>query len=291
MMLSMTGYGQANGSFREKKISIELRSLNSKFSDVRFKMPQNYREKEHELRSIISKKTQRGKIDVSINVESLGGDDAYSLNKSLFKKYHKELTELQNELGLSSGDLTQTILRIQNVIVAGENTLEKEEWSTVLEILNQALDAFYKFRLQEGNVMGDDCKLRVNNISEALVKIDPFEEERVGVIKERMLKNMEEYVGKDNINANRFEQEILYYLEKLDITEEKVRLEQHCKYFLEVMETKAGQKGRKLNFISQEIGREINTLGSKASSSSIQHLVVQMKDELEKIKELVANAV
>lgn len=291
MMLSMTGYGQASGSFREKKISIELRSLNSKFSDVRFKMPQNYREKEHELRSIISKKTERGKIDVTINVESLGGDDAYSLNKPLFKKYHKELTDLQIELGLPSGDLTQTILRIQNVIVAGENTLEKEEWSTVLEILKEALDAFYKFRLQEGNVMGEDCKLRVNNISEALVKIDPFEEERIGVIKERMLKNMEEYVGKDNINANRFEQEILYYLEKLDITEEKVRLEQHCKYFLEVMETKAAQKGRKLNFISQEIGREINTLGSKASSSSIQHLVVQMKDELEKIKELVANAV
>jgi len=254
-------------------------------------MPQNYREKEHELRSVISKKTERGKIDVTINVESLGGDDAYSLNKPLFKKYHKELIELQKELMLPVGDLTQTILRIQNVIIAGSNNLEKEEWATVLEILDEALEAFYKFRLQEGNVMGDDCKLRVNNITEALVKIDPFEEERIRVIKERMLKNMDEYVGKDNINANRFEQEILYYLEKLDITEEKVRLEQHCKYFLEVMETKAGQKGRKLNFISQEIGREINTLGSKASSSSIQHLVVQMKDELEKIKELVANAV
>lgn len=291
MMLSMTGYGQASGNFQEKRISIELRSLNSKFSDVRFKMPQNYREKEHELRSIISKKTERGKIDVTINVESLGGDDAYSLNKPLFRKYHQELTELQKELDLVAGDLTQTILRIPNVIVAGENTLEKEEWVTVLAILDEALKAFYQFRLKEGNVMGEDCKLRINNISAALVKIDPFEEERIGVIKDRMLKNMEEYVGKDNINANRFEQEILYYLEKLDITEEKVRLEQHCKYFLEVMENKTSQKGRKLNFISQEIGREINTLGSKASSSAIQHLVVQMKDELEKIKELVANAV
>ncbi len=291
MMLSMTGYGQASGTYQTKKITIELRSLNSKFTDLRFKMPQNYKEKEHDLRRIISKRAERGKIDVSINVESLEGGDAFSLNKSLFKKYHEELNSLQKELGMNAGDLTQTILRIPNVVVADTNTLEVEEWQVVQNILKEALDAFQKFRKVEGKAMEEDCKLRVQNISEALNKIDPFEEERIGKIKDRMLKNMEEYVGKDNINANRFEQEILYYLEKLDITEEKVRLEQHCKYFNEVVETEKTQKGRKLNFISQEIGREINTLGSKASSSEIQHLVVQMKDELEKIKELVANSV
>jgi len=290
-MLSMTGYGQASGTYQTKKITIELRSLNSKFTDLRFKMPQNYKEKEHDLRRIISKRAERGKIDVSINVESLEGGDAFSLNKSLFKKYHEELHTLQVELGMDAGDLTQTILRIPNVVVADTNTLEPEEWKVVQEILDEALNAFQKFRKVEGKAMEEDCKVRVQNISEALVKIDPFEEERAGKIKDRMLKNMEEYVGKDNINANRFEQEILYYLEKLDITEEKVRLEQHCKYFIEVVETQKTQKGRKLNFISQEIGREINTLGSKASSSEIQHLVVQMKDELEKIKELVANSV
>ena len=291
MMLSMTGYGQGSGTYLEKKITIELRSLNSKFTDLRFKMPQNYKEKEHDLRRIISKRAERGKIDVSINVESLNGGDAFSLNKSLFKKYHEELSTLQGELGMDSGDLTQTILRIPNIVVADTNTLEAEEWAVVQNILKEALDAFQKFRKTEGLAMEEDCKLRIQNISTALAQIDPFEEERVTKIKDRMLKNMEEYVGKDNINANRFEQEILYYLEKIDITEEKVRLEQHCKYFIEVIETSKTQKGRKLNFISQEIGREINTLGSKASSSEIQHLVVQMKDELEKIKELVANSV
>lgn len=291
MMLSMTGYGQATGTYQTKKITIELRSLNSKFTDMRFKMPQNYKEKEHELRKIISKRAERGKIDVSINVDSLDGGNAYSLNKPLFKKYVEELNDIQKELNIVSGDLTQAILRIPNVVIADENTLEKEEWDVVQDILKKALDAFQNFRAQEGKAMEDDCLVRVKNIASALLEIDPFEEERVAKIRGRMLKNMEEYVGKDNIDANRYEQEILYYLEKIDITEEKVRLEQHCKYFIEVIEMKNTQKGRKLNFISQEIGREINTLGSKANSSAIQHLVVQMKDELEKIKELVANSV
>ena len=291
MMLSMTGYGRASGTYLSKKITIEIRSLNSKFTDMRFKMPQNYKEKEHELRRIISKKAERGKIDVSINVESLDGGDSYSLNKALFKKYHSELNELQKELSMSAGDLTQTILRIPNVVVADGNSLESEEWKVVSNILNEALAAFQGYRKEEGQPMEDDCKSRISKIATGLKSTDPFEAAREVKIRERMLKNMEEYVGKDNIDANRFEQEILYYLEKIDITEEKVRLEQHCKYFIEVVENKTTQKGRKLNFISQEIGREINTLGSKANSSDIQHLVVQMKDELEKIKEIVANVV
>ncbi|HFB99661.1 MAG TPA: YicC family protein [Phaeodactylibacter sp.] len=286
----MTGYGQASGNFQDKKITVEVRSLNSKFTDMRFKMPQNYKEKEHEMRKIISEKAERGKIDININVESLNGGEAYSLNKALFKKYFNELDELQKELNITSGDLTQTILRIPNVVIADTDTLEKEEWETTLSILHEALNAFQEFRKTEGESLEKDCKLRIENIKAALQKLDPHEKERVEKIRSRMLKNMEEYVGKDNIDANRYEQEILYYLEKIDVTEEKVRLDQHCKYFLEVMSS-SKQKGRKLNFISQEIGREINTLGSKANSSQIQHLVVQMKDELEKIKELVANSV
>jgi len=190
-----------------------------------------------------------------------------------------------------AGDLTQAILRIPNVVKADESSIEEEEWEGVKRILKDALNSFHKYRVVEGEAMEKDCEGRINNIVKFLGELDPFEAERVVKLKERMLKNLGEYVGKDNIDANRFEQEIIYYLEKIDVTEEKVRLAQHCKYFLEEMNKSATQKGRKLNFISQEIGREINTLGSKAASSDIQHLVVQMKDELEKIKELVANSV
>ena len=292
MLVSMTGYGRAKGVIKDKNITIELRSLNSKFTDLRFKMPMNYKEKEPELRKIISKKAERGKIDLSINIESLGGDDGYTLNHELFKKYYLDLTRLTQEMKMPhAGDLTQAILRIPNVVKADESSITEEEWNAVVKILKEALENFHQYRVVEGEAMEKDCEGRINNIMKCLGELEPFEAERVVKLKERMLKNLGEYVGKDKIDANRFEQEIIYYLEKIDVTEEKVRLAQHCKYFLEEMNKKAVQKGRKLNFISQEIGREINTLGSKAASSDIQHLVVQMKDELEKIKELVANSV
>ena len=291
MLLSMTGYGRAVKSFKEKTITVEVRSLNSKFTDLRFKIPQNYREKEPVMRRMVTDSTQRGKIDVSVDVKSLSGEAEFALNKSLFKKYHEVLSTLSNEIGMNNEGMMQAILRMPNVVAAADNELEEEEWTVLNATISEALEAFSNFRKTEGNAMEVDCTSRINTITTLLEQISPFESERVNRLKKKINKHMEEYVGKDNIDANRFEQEILYYLEKIDVTEEKVRLAQHCKYFIEELQASKTLKGRKLSFISQEIGREINTLGSKANSSDIQHIVVQMKDELEKIKEQVANTV
>ncbi len=289
MLLSMTGFGRAKGNYQDKTISIELRSLNSKFTDLRFKLPQNYKEKEADLRKVITEALERGKIEMTIDMVSMKGDGEFGLNKALYKKYFQEIKDLNDELGIESGDISQTIIRLPNVVSAAANTIDEEEWKSVQQILKEAIDNFTTFRKTEGAAMNKDCELRIKNISDYLEQVDPFETNRVDKLKARMLKNMEEYVGKEKIDANRFEQEILYYLEKIDITEEKVRLSQHCKYFLEILNEDTTLKGRKLGFIAQEIGREINTLGSKANSSEIQRFVVKMKDELEKIKEQVAN--
>jgi len=289
MLLSMTGFGRAKGTYKDKTISIELRSLNSKFTDLRFKLPQNYREREPDFRKIVTNALERGKIEMTIDVISTQGDGEFGLNKALYKKYYEEISAMNKELGYDGADISQAILRLPNVVAAGNSSMDEDEWSKVLEILNDAIANFNAFRRTEGEAMDNDCKSRIENISTYLEKVDPFETNRVEKLKKRMLQNMDEYVGKEKIDANRFEQEILYYLEKIDITEEKVRLAQHCKYFVEILNESSTLKGRKLGFISQEIGREINTLGSKANSSEIQRFVVKMKDELEKIKEQVAN--
>ena len=291
MLLSMTGYGRATHTFKDKTITIEIRSLNSKFTDIRFKIPQNYKEKEGYLRKLITDTVKRGKIDLSIDVKSMSGDDDFGLNKALFKKYYSELKDLSDELALKNSDLLQAIMRIPNVVAAPEEAIEEEEWQALKEAVDMALKRFTNFRLTEGQAMKEDLKLRTHNILELLGQLNPHEEERVTRLRQRIYQTLEEHLGKDKIDENRFEQEILFYLEKIDVTEEKVRLEQHCNYFLEQLETKVSIKGRKLSFISQEMGREINTLGAKAYSSDIQKIVVGMKDELEKIKEQVANSV
>lgn len=289
MLLSMTGYGRATQNYLEKTIRVELRSLNSKFTDLKFKIPQNYREKEAEMRKIVTDKLERGKIDMSIEVKSAEGDDEYGLNKALFTKYYKELKSLSEQLGIEVGDATTAILRIPNVVSTSIGSIDEEEWKTLFTTINLALEDFTRFRKTEGSAMEKDCRQRIASILSNLEQVTPFETERIQKLRTRLDQLMTDHIGKDKIDSNRFEQEILYYMEKLDITEEKVRLEQHCLYFLEVLNKPNTQKGRKLNFISQEMGREINTLGSKANSSNIQRLVVQMKDELEKIKEMVAN--
>jgi len=291
MLLSMTGFGRATSTINDRTITVEIRSLNSKFTDVRFKMPQAYKEKEHVLRKLIVDKAQRGKIDVTIDLKSLNGDGEYALNQALFTKYYKELHQLSNELAMPQADIMQAILRIPNVVSSAQDAVDDSEWQSVLDTINIALDNFTSFRLEEGSAMEKDCRLRIESITGLLSELEPLESERVTKLRQRINKHMEEYVGKDNIDANRFEQEILYYLEKMDITEEKVRLTQHCKYFMEVLDSKDTIKGRKISFISQEMGREINTLGSKANSSDIQRSVVKMKDELEKIKEQILNTI
>jgi uncharacterized protein (TIGR00255 family) len=291
MILSMTGFGRAEASFKNKEILIEVKSLNSKFTDVRLKIPQNYKEKEIEIRKIVTSNVERGKIEISIEVKSPEGDEDFSLNIPLFKRYFKELNNLSTELQMPKGDLVPAILRLPNVVGAALGTIEQEEWLIVQSALLEAIKLFNNFRLEEGKALESDLRLRVKNILSYLDEIPPFEQDRVVRLRERLLKNLEENFSKEKVDQNRFEQEIIYYLEKMDITEEKVRLSQHCKYFIEQIDTKNPQKGRKLSFISQEIGREINTLGAKAYSSDIQRLVVMMKDDLEKIKEQVANAV
>jgi uncharacterized protein (TIGR00255 family) len=287
----MTGYGRGTVTENGKTITIEIRSLNSKYTDIRFKIPHNYKEKETEFRKIITANAERGKLDMTLDMKSNLGDEDFGLNIPLFKRYFKELTSLSKELNIDHGDIVQSILRIPNVVGGSEDSIDEKEWDLVRKALDEALTNFGQFRKSEGAAMEKDLRFRIENIVTALKEVNPFEEGRVTRLRNRLKQNLEEFLGKDNVDENRFEQEVLFYLEKIDITEEKVRLGQHCKYFLEQLDTKATQKGRKLSFISQEMGREINTLGAKAYSSDIQKFVVQMKDELEKIKEQVANAV
>lgn len=291
MLLSMTGFGRHQSSFQDKTITIEIRSLNSKYTDIRLKLPQQYKEKEVDIRRIFTDGVERGKIDFALEIISQEGEGEFSLNKGLFRKYHEELSKLSDELDLPQGDLLQAILRMPNVVNTEAENLEEEEWKAVKSAILSCLKVFQEFRSEEGQAMEKDMRERIAGIKGALLEVPPFEEERVKRLRQRLYSNLEEYLGKENIDENRFEQEILFYLEKMDINEEKVRLEQHCNYFLEILDQDFNQKGRKLSFISQEMGREINTLGAKAYSSDIQRLVVGMKEELEKIKEQVANTV
>ncbi|MEK7255987.1 MAG: YicC/YloC family endoribonuclease [Bacteroidota bacterium] len=287
----MTGYGRATSSYNSKTITIELRSLNSKFTDMRLKVASNYREKENFLRRVLTERVERGKIDLTIEVKSVTGDEGFGLNVPLFKRYYQELSKIADEMGMEKDGLAAAILRIPNVVMTEESEVDEREWEAIEKLLNQAMDNFDAFRLAEGSAMEEDLRRRVGNIKASLQEINPFESGRVTLLRNRLKQNLEEFLGKENVDENRFEQEVLFYLEKIDITEEKVRLEQHCNYFIEQLETNVRSKGRTLSFISQEMGREINTLGAKAYSADIQRVVVRMKDDLEKIKEQVANIV
>ncbi|MEL6945322.1 MAG: YicC/YloC family endoribonuclease, partial [Bacteroidota bacterium] len=282
---------KASMSYQDKKITVEIRTLNGRHTDVRFKIPQNYREREHILRKMILEKAVRGKIEVMVDMLSTGGDDAYGLNRPLFKKYYQELTNLSNELNIPQGDIMTAILRIPNVVVAEEGELSDEEWAVVKNTCKQAVEKLLLFRSTEGGALEKDLKERVETIQNILGRVNPYEEERIVNLRTRLRQKLDEFMNKEDVDENRFEQEVLFYLEKIDINEEKVRLAQHCKYFLEELAKKEISKGKKLGFISQELGREINTMGAKAYSHEIQRLVVEMKDELEKIKEQVMNVV
>ena len=285
----MTGYGRVSRNYRDKTIIVEIRSLNSKFTDLRLKAPQHYKEKEPDIRKILTERLERGTIDFSLEINSSTGEDGFALNIPLFKRYVVELRQLSAELQVETGDLLQAVLRLPNVVSSANEDIEEKEWENVYSAIKEAIEQFEQFRASEGNVLKEELRSRIVLIQENLEKVGPLEGERVVRMRQRLHQNLEESLGKEKIDENRFEQEIIHYLEKLDITEEKVRLAQHCKYFIEELSQPGTQKGRKLSFISQEIGREINTLGAKAYSSEIQRLVVVMKDELEKIKEQVAN--
>ncbi len=295
MLLSMTGFGRASQLLQEKTISVEIRALNSKTTDIRLKLPFDFKEKDVLIRKIVTEKAERGKIDVIISIQNIQGEDAGNnvVNVELFKKYYRQLKELNDELGAPVHNLTEAVMRLPNVVAAQEDAaMTDPEWEAIQAATTAAMDDFNRFRANEGAVLEAELRLRTTNIQKNLTDIIPHEAERIAKVRQRLQQSLEDFLGRDNVDENRFEQEVLFYLEKMDITEEKVRLDQHCKYFIEQLDDDTlVSKGRQLNFISQEMGREINTLGAKAYSSDIQRLVVQMKDELEKIKEQLANAV
>jgi len=285
----MTGYGRATGNYGDKTIIVEMRSLNSKITDIKMRIPGEYRDRETEIRKMISDHAERGKIDLLIEVQNADGAASVSLNEPLFRGYFNAVSKIADELGLNKADMLATIMRIPNVVASQSGETEEEEWNALQEIIGEALKALRAFREQEGQVLEDDLRLRVKTITDILDQVTPFEQERFVKMRDRMRNNMEEAFGRENLDSNRFEQEVLYYLEKMDMSEEKLRLAQHCKYFLEQVSNVSQSAGRTLGFITQEMGREINTLGAKAYDAGIQRFVVQMKDELEKIKEQIAN--
>lgn len=289
MLLSMTGYGRSSKNFEKRTITVELRAVNSKTTDLRLRTPLDFKDKEILLRKLITDKGERGKIDVLISIESNVDKENSGINQALFRRYYREIQKLNEELGNTSGNYTEAVLRIPNVVTGDTDGIEEEEWEEIVQVINEAFEQFNAFRLAEGTVHELDLRERTNAILINLLKVSPFEEDRIAKMKQRLRQNLEEFWGRDNVDENRYEQEVLFYVDKMDITEEKIRLEQHCKYFIEQLDNNVTSKGRQLNFITQEMGREINTLGAKAYHSEIQHLVVGMKDELEKIKEQIAN--
>jgi uncharacterized protein (TIGR00255 family) len=289
MIRSMTGYGKADCLLPDKKVTIEVRSLNSKQMDISTRMPALYREKELEIRQIISDLLERGKIECSVYYELSEDIPSGVINEPVVKDYYQQLYRISGELGLDpSIELLSAVMRLPDTIRTEKSELEEEEWDMVKDGLKQALGQVNGFRHQEGEALGRDLRERVRTITEILSRVEDHEGDRMKRIRERIGNNLSGIQQNGEVDENRFEQELIYYLEKLDISEEKVRLSNHCAYFLDTLDSDV-PVGKKLGFISQEMGREINTLGSKASHSNIQRLVVEMKDELERIKEQVMN--
>ncbi len=287
MIRSMTGYGKSVCELPAKKITVEIRSLNSKQFDLNLRIPSLYRDKESELRSEIAKLLERGKIDFSIFSEFTGEAAAVSINKTLAKSYYAELKGLAAELQANNSDLLALTMKMPEVMRAERQELDEKEWAQLKVTIDLAIKDFQRFRGDEGKSIGEDFEKRIGFIQTSLADVEKADAQRVDSVRERIRKNISEFVDKEKIDQNRFEQELVYYIEKIDITEEKVRLKTHCDYYLKTMNEDSS--GRKLGFITQEIGREINTIGSKANDATIQKIVVQMKDELEKIKEQVNN--
>ena len=299
MIQSMTGYGKAELNLSNANFTIEVRSLNSKQIDVNVKMSSVYREKEIGLRKLLSEKLQRGKIELSIWREKSASSSNYILNTEIIKEYHQQILQLKKDLGLKwnmwtftpfqakSTDIIPALLKMPDVMQKGEEKADEDEWGEIEKGVNIAIENLLQLRVDEGSKLEEDIASRINQLSTLLSEVAPFAKARIEKIKDSLSTKLIELDIK-NIDENRFEQELIYYLEKQDITEEQVRLSAHLNYFSETMKSDS-PNGKKLGFIGQEIGREINTIGSKSSDAEMQKIVVQMKDELEKIKEQLLN--
>ncbi len=289
MIKSMTGYGKAIAETPQKKITIEIKSLNSKQLDLNTKMPWLYKEKETEIRNLISQRLDRGKIDFSIYFDIIDNEVATVINKTSVRNYYNQFKEIAADLKIELDDqIFSAIMKLPDTLKTEKTEMTESEWETVKTQIIESVTMLDLYRIEEGNSIMTDLKKCIGNILTLLESIGTFEAGRITKVREKLAALLEEHVGSENIDKNRFEQELIFYLEKYDINEEKVRLKTHCEYFIETMNTPS-PNGKILNFIAQEIGREINTIGSKANDASIQKMVVMMKDELEKIKEQTLN--
>ena len=289
MIKSMTGYGIAAFDSGSTKYTVEIKSLNSKFLELSLRLPKMFSDKEFQLRNDCNKQIERGKVNLSITVEQQAGIvKAAGIDTVLLKNYYEQLKAVSADLGEPATNLLQLALGLPEVVKYDEETVSEEEWKLVEKTFNQAIAAFQKFRADEGNVLEQDLKFRIDIILKNLALVEVEEPKRVPLIRERLNSFLQEATNREAIDQNRFEQELIYYIDKLDITEEKIRLKTHCDYFIETLKN-ADANGKKLGFIAQEIGREVNTLGSKANDATMQKLVVGMKEELEKIKEQLLN--
>jgi len=289
MVKSMTGFGRAEQTVGDKTFLVDIKSLNGKQFELQLKLPGFLKPYEFEIRKLISDKLGRGSLDCSISLKQTGNAKPVSINTDLAKAYYKALSELSNELNLDPSNILSTLVKLPEVITPTGDTLTKEEWMEFKEVILLAIEDLNVHRLDEGKILEEDMRLRIGNIlkqQEEVTKLEPLRQQK---IKEGLKKMLDEQVGKENYDTNRLEQEIIYYIEKIDISEEQVRLKNHCDYFKTILNEPEDGKGKKLSFILQEIGREINTTGSKAYDSEIQKCVVMMKDELEKAKEQVLN--
>ena len=283
MILSMTGFGRAETVYKGKKITVDIKSLNSKNFDLNVKVPLRYKEKEFDIRKLLNDKILRGKVDCYISCESLEDSNEVTINQDIVKNYIEQLRSVASDA--PECEYLKMAVRMPDVLSTKSSELEDDEWKALLEVVQESVDRFIEFRQTEGNQLAEEIEKIVQNIEYNLSEVAQYEEERIQPIKDRYLSALKNF---ENVDETRYYQEMVYFVEKLDISEEKVRLSQHIKYYLEVMKNE-DFNGKKLGFIAQEMGREINTLGSKANHSEIQKLVVEMKDDLEKIKEQTLN--
>ena len=291
MILSMTGYGKAVVAYKEKKINVEVKSLNSKSLDLSARIAPLYREKEMEIRRLLAQKLERGKVDFSLWVEKESTVDATPINAALIENYYKQIKAISASTGIPEPeDWFTTLLRLPDVTTKTEvEVLDDEEWEVAQQAINEAIEKLTEFRKQEGAALQKKFTEKIDNIANLLKSIEPFEKSRVPKIREKIIDGLKQ-IPEVDYDKNRLEQELIYYIEKLDINEEKQRLTNHLKYFHETMKESDHGVGKKLGFIAQEMGREINTTGSKSNQAEMQNIVVKMKDELEQIKEQVLNA-
>ena len=284
----MTGFGIAAVEFQQKTISVEIKSVNSKFFDLTLRLPPFYREKEMELRTELMRLIERGKTEVTFSIESQESNKKTNFNKPLIKAYIEEFKKIDSEMNISTPNYLQLIFMMPDVMINEKMILSEDEWTAASRAMNFATSNFQNFRLTEGNAMEKDLRQHIDAITTGVKELAKYENTRIELVRNRLRGSLEEFIQINNIDRNRLEQELVYYIEKFDISEEKVRLKSHCEYFLQTMKEDSSA-GKKLSFIAQEIGREINTIGSKANDAEMQKNVVILKDELEKIKEQVLN--